>query len=155
MFVVLGCGLLLAGLVSISGVAQTGKDQSGKALFGVLLGKNEVSKAGKKGAGDRDGRGSATGIVDGGKLCFGLTVKNVTQPMAAHIHRGAKGKNGPIVVALKAPSDGDPGAASGCVDVSSSNARAILKNPSRFYWNIHTHDFPDGAVRGQVFARSK
>ena len=153
--VMLVCGLLLAGLVGVSavaGVAQRGADN--KALFGVLNGNNEI-KDGKRGAGDRDGRGSATAIVEGDQLCFGLTVKNVDEPQAAHIHRGAKGKNGPIVVPLEAPSEGDPGAASGCVDVSSADARALLRNPRKFYWNIHTEDFPDGAVRGQVFSKSR
>ena len=150
------CGLLLAGLVGVSAVAGVGQREADKgALFGVLAGKNEVGQDGKKGVGDRDGRGSATAIVDGDRLCFGLTVKNVDKPQAAHIHRGTKGKNGPIVVPLKSPGEGDPGAASGCATVSSSDSRALLKNPHKFYWNIHTQDFPAGAVRGQVFAKGK
>jgi len=150
------CGLLLAGLVGVSAVAGVGQREADKgALFGVLTGKNEIGKDGKKGAGDRDGRGSATAIVDGNQLCFGLTVKNVDEPKAAHIHKGPKSKNGPIVVALEAPAEGDPGAASGCATVSSSVSKALLKNPHQFYWNIHTGSFPDGAVRGQVFAKAK
>ena len=154
--VMLVCGLLLAGLVgvtAVAGVAQRGGDN--KALFGVLTGKNEIGPNGKRGAGDRDGRGSATAIVDGNQLCYGLTVKNVDEPQAAHIHRGRKGENGPIVIPLEAPDEGDPGASSACVEVSSSVLRALLRNPRRYYWNIHTEAFPAGAVRGQVFAKAK
>ena len=153
--VMLVCGLLLAGLIGVSSVAGAGQRNDDKALFGVLSGKNEIGQDGKKGAGDPDGRGSATAIVDGNQLCYGLTVKNIRTPQAAHIHRGTKGQNGPIVVPLKAPDAGDPGAASGCAEVSSGVLRALLKNPKRFYWNVHTQDFPAGAVRGQVFAKSK
>jgi hypothetical protein len=126
-----------------------------QALFGVLSGKKEIGQDGRKRAGDPDGRGSATAIIDGDQLCFGLTVKNVDQPIAAHIHRGNRGENGPVVVTLVAPSSGDPGASSGCVAISAADATAIRRNPHRYYWNIHTEAFPGGAVRSQLFGKSR
>ena len=42
-----------------------------RALFAVLTGRNEVDANGRRGAGDPDGRGSFTAIVDGDQLCFG------------------------------------------------------------------------------------
>lgn len=122
-----------------------------RALFAVLTGRNEVDENGRRGAGDRDGRGTFSATFDGGELCFGITVKNIDAPGAAHIHRGRSNVNGPIVVPLTQPDDGDPGASSGCVEVESSLARAILKNPRRFYANVHTAAFGAGAVRGQLF----
>ena len=131
------------------------RDRSGRVLFGVLTGRNEIGADGERGAGDADGRGTASGIIDGDQLCFGLTVKNVAAPTAAHIHRGQKNENGPIVISLAPPQGGDPGASSGCVPVASDLAQEILRHPKRFYWNVHTSEFPGGAVRDQVFTRKK
>ena len=124
-------------------------------LYGVLNGQNEIGADGKKRAGDPDGKGSASAVYDEGKLCVGLAVKNIGTPTAAHIHKGNRNQNGPVVVPLTAPSAGDPGAASGCVDVAAVLARAITNNPHKYYWNVHTTDYPGGAIRGQVFTRTK
>jgi hypothetical protein len=128
-----------------------------RALFAVLTGRKEVDANGRRGAGDLNGRGSFTAIVDGDKLCFGITVKNLgSNPVAAHIHgRARPNQNAPIVVPLTPPSSGDPGASSGCVSVDTTLAGAILKNPHKYYANVHTSQFPAGAVRGQLFRRSR
>ncbi len=126
----------------------------GKALFTVLSGRNEVDDQGRRGAGDPDGRGSFSATVDGGQLCFGITVANLDDPVAAHIHKGRPNVNGPIVVTLTHPADGDPGASSGCTAVDTDLTRAILKNPHKYYVNVHTGAFPNGAVRGQLFRKS-
>ena len=80
--------------------------------------------------------------------------------MAAHIHRGTAGENGPVVVGFfgpptstAPPSSGDPGAFSTCVSITDQLAGEILKTPHRFYWNVHTAAFPGGAIRGQVSAK--
>jgi CHRD domain len=126
-----------------------------RALFAVLTGRKEVDATnGRRGAGDPDGRGSFTAIVDGDKLCFGITVTNLDQPAAAHIHKARRNQNGPIVVPLTQPTAGDPGAASGCVTVDAALAQAILKNPHKYYANVHTTAFPNGAVRGQLGRKS-
>ena len=126
---------------------------SADAVFGVLSGANELTQEGEAGAGDRDGRGTATAVIDGRRLCFGITVRDIDQPVAAHIHRGRRTENGPVVVPLRAPGSGDPGATSGCVTVRRALARQMLRNPQRFYWNVHTKRYPAGAVRGQLFVR--
>lgn len=146
-------GAVAGAVVNATGAATLPCCKGGP-LYGVLNGQNEI-KDGKKRAGDPDGKGAVSAIYDEGKLCYGLTVKNIGNPTGAHIHRGVRGRNGPIVVELKEPSAGDPGASSGCVDISQNLARTILKTPRKFYWNVHTTDYPDGAVRGQVFAKTR
>jgi CHRD domain len=125
-----------------------------RPLFAALNGANEVNAEGEKGVGDRDGGGSFTAIIKGGELCYGLAVKDIENPTAAHIHRGGPNTAGDIVVPLDSlPTSGDSGSSAGCTDVSRRLVRQIRRNPRRFYVNVHTADFPEGAVRGQLFAR--
>lgn len=140
--------------VTVSVSAKGGKREG--ALFTVLLGKNEVSQqTGKKGAGDRNGRGAFSAILDGRTLCYGIQVKRIGDPNAAHIHRGRPSVNGPVVQPLEPPSSGDPGQSGDCVELDMSLARALAKNPSKFYVNVHNADFPGGAVRGQLTTRRR
>jgi CHRD domain len=128
-------------------------DKADRILFARLNGRNEIGPDGRRGAGDLDGRGGFTALVEDGEVCFGLTVDNIDAPIAAHIHRGKRRENGPIVVTLIPPSSGDPGASSGCVPPDGGNTavlQEILKHSNRFYANVHTGPFPSGAIRGQL-----
>jgi CHRD domain-containing protein len=102
------------------------------------------------------GAAPGAGRESGNQLCFAITVKNLgSAPTAAHIHGPARpNQNAGIVVALTAPSSPDPGASSGCVSVDPAVAQAILKNPRKYYANVHTTQFPAGAVRGQLSRKS-
>jgi hypothetical protein len=151
---VLGVGTLASGQPASTSKAKGRAKIENRVLFAVLTGRKEVDPAGNRGTGDPDGRGSFTAIVDGTQLCFGITVKNLDAPVAAHIHKGRRNQAGPIVVPLTQPATGDPGASSGCVPIAADLARAILKNPHKYYTNVHTAAFPGGAVRGQLFRKS-
>jgi CHRD domain len=140
-------------VVAVSGTAKDGSSDD-DPLFAALSGQNEIGPNGKKGAGDPDGRGSFSATVEGNQICYGLTVKNISNPVAAHIHRGKPSENGPVVVPLTPPSSGDPGASSGCATAERSLLEDILKHPNHYYSNVHTPDFPGGAVRGQLSARN-
>jgi hypothetical protein len=152
----LGSGALASGHPAPNAQpAAQGKRPENRALFAVLTGRNEVDDQGRRGAGDPDGRGSFTATVGGDKLCFGITVKDLDEPVAAHIHKARVNRNGPIVVPLTQPASGDPGASSGCVTVDPALARAILKNPRKYYANVHTAAFGAGAVRGQLSGKTR
>jgi CHRD domain len=142
-------GLVLG--VTASVLAQGGSDN--KAFFAVMTGAKEV-RAGES-AGDSNGRGSFSATLDGRTLCYGIQVKNIDNPVAAHIHTGGPEVRGAVVVPLKQPAKGDPGASAACVKVSRSRADALNANPGNFYVNVHTAGLPNGAVRGQLFARSR
>ena len=103
--------------------------------------------------GDPDGTGTSmvTLKAAGGQVCWDTRVANITLPAAAsHIHRGARGVAGPVVVPLTPP--GADGRASGCAAVEAGLLNEIAQNPAGFYVNVHTSDFPAGAVRGQLAA---
>ncbi|MEU4695743.1 CHRD domain-containing protein [Nonomuraea dietziae] len=112
------------------------------------------------GPGDPDGVGIFAWKVKDKSLCYVITAHNIDPATAAHIHRGAAGVAGPIVVTLEAPTDGF---ASACIRVEKHQTeenqdatltreelRDIVRNPSGFYTNVHNAPFPDGAIRGQL-----
>ncbi len=103
--------------------------------------------------GDPDGMGTATVTLnsDSGQVSFTINVSNITLPTAAaHIHEGARGVAGGVVVPLTAPDAN--GAASGSAPADAALMQRIMDNPAGFYVNVHTPDFPGGAVRGQLAA---
>lgn len=131
----------------------------GDPLFAVLVGGNEVNTAGAANKGDLDGFGTATAdispIATGattGTICFGITVRGIDTPTAAHIHLGRAGIPGGIVITLKPPLTGNPGSSSGCVvGVVVATLNQLRTSPANFYVNVHTTLFPGGALRGQLF----
>ena len=134
-------------------VATPGAAASGKAtlLAARLDGAKEVP-----GPGDPDGRGRALVRLAGAKACFVLEWSRITAPVAAHIHAGKAGVAGPVVVLFFQPGvnaaslPGSLDAVAGCVRVDPGLARKIAASPRDYYVNIHTADFPAGAVRGQL-----
>ena len=128
-----------------------GADQGGRPFSTVLTGEAEVNDAGDPNQGDLDGIGSATITVNPGQgeVCHELSVEDITLPaIGAHIHEGVAGENGPIVVEL-VPPDAN-GVSSGCTQVSRELALEIIQDPENYYVNVHTSDFPAGALRGQL-----
>jgi hypothetical protein len=124
---------------------------STRVLSTTLRGRAEISTVtGQKGAGDPDGIGGATVLVTPTQVCAGIVVTGLTTPTAAHIHQADRRHNGPIVVPLTAPASGNPGSSSTCVAVSAQLSLALRSNPGAFYVNVHTADFPNGAMRGQL-----
>lgn len=119
---------------------------SGHVLTATLTGHAEVP-----GPGDPDGSGTASIRLTGGegRLCFELTAKNIILPATgAHVHQGGASVAGPVVVPLSPPDAG--GSSAGCVSVDRALVAAILANPAGYYANIHTSDYPAGAIRGQL-----
>jgi len=145
---------LAIGIGSATGAKKT------SSFAGVLTanatGKKEVSATtGKKNAGDPDGRAGFTAVIDGTQLCWAIVAKNVDgTPSGAHIHKAMPNENGPVVVPLTPPASIDPGASSGCATIPAELAAALAKNPSKYYFNLHsTPNYGGGAVRGQLSFR--
>lgn len=111
---------------------------------------------------------------DGTRISYTVSVSNIENVVASHIHCGAKGVNGPVGVTLfmGAPGGGaisgtlakgtitapDPGNGCGWADLA---AVVAALNSGNTYVNVHTNDgvaptntgpgdFPGGEIRGQI-----
>lgn len=115
-----------------------------RALGAVMTGAAEVP-----GPGDPDGAGVAGMVVNvnRSRICYFLAVRNIAPATMAHIHAGAAGVAGPIVVNLAPPTSGF---SANCTPVAQTLAADIAANPANYYVNVHNADFPAGAVRGQL-----
>jgi hypothetical protein len=115
-------------------------------LRASLSGANEVPPA------DPDGRGRALVSAKDDRVCFSLTWERIAQPALGHIHRGAKGVNGPVVVGFPV-FDGLPASfngVDGCVSADPALVGEIRHDPAGFYVNLHNAEFPGGVIRGQL-----
>ena len=137
--------IFIAATVAVIGVLAFG----GVALAGTMLTANMTGANEVPGPGDTNGSGTANLnlIPKREKICYSITVDNIAPATEAHIHKGTSTQAGPIVKALKAPSDGT---SSGCVRLSRMKIMQIKNNPSRYYVNVHNAEFDKGAVRGQL-----
>jgi hypothetical protein len=119
---------------------------AGRVLHANLTGAAEVPPA------DPDGLGSARISVNYGqrRVCWQLSFSNISVPaIAAHIHEAAAGVNGPVVVPLFTDPN-STGFSKGCATVTRTLAKKLIQHPERYYVNVHTADFPGGAIRGQL-----
>jgi Cu/Zn superoxide dismutase len=161
---------VLVGMLALALLALAPTAQAGDNFVATLSGDQEVPPR------DTQAVGVATFKLrqDGAALRFKLNVANLDNAVAAHIHCGAVGVNGPVGVTLfmGVPAGGrvngtlaegtitapDPGNGCGWTDLAAVLA-AIQSGET--YVNVHTNDgvappntgpgdFPGGEIRGQI-----
>jgi hypothetical protein len=129
--------------------SATGAQSSGGAwtkFSAKLSGSNEV------GGGDPDGAGSAALKMRGNEICYDIKWTGF-EAIMSHIHKAPAGTNGDVVVPFfTSESPLDANSKSGCVTAKESLVKAIMANPSNYYVNVHSPEFPKGAARGQLVA---
>jgi hypothetical protein len=118
----------------------------GKALVAKLTGANAQAHAGDHG--NVVVRLNAKTL----KVCWSYSNLKLTPkdglgatPTLSHIHTGAAGVSGPVLVGF-----GASFARSGCTTTTKENITAILANPNGYYVNVHNASYPAGAIRGQL-----
>ena len=136
--------LMLVFTAGVSFVVAQQDKHGGKPITITLTGAAEVP-----GPGDPDGTGTATITLNHGQgqVCYELSVAKIATPTAAHIHTGAVGAAGPVLVPLTSPANGT---SKDCATLDKDKIADIMKNPGNYYVNVHNAEFPDGAVRGQL-----
>jgi hypothetical protein len=137
-------------LLTVAGIA--GAAHGGALTSGHFSGRAEVATDATNSAivGDPNGRGEAYVFSTGeGVVCYVLEVSKIAPATAAHIHEAAAGANGPVVVALSAPTNGE---SAGCIDTGDADLAAdiTLRESSNYYVNVHNDDYPGGAIRAQL-----
>ena len=136
----------------------------------TLIGANEIEvddegNVTDTGVGEIGASADATVTVDAlrGEITWEIDFSDVTGPFEEapgfHIHAGAADENGPVVVFLASGDELE--AAEGQMlsgvftesdldEESELDFRDLLDTPENFYLNLHSEDFPDGAVRAQL-----
>jgi hypothetical protein len=110
--------------------------------------------------------GTTTFIINQTVIDYDLSVSDLYNATAAHIHQGRAGVNGPIVVTLYKTADPSPGLFGGYSgNITSSmfegplrgkqlSALVDLMSSGQAYVNIHTIKNKNGEIRDQVTASS-
>jgi hypothetical protein len=136
------------------------------AMAPVASGQNDTFTANLKGSSENPPTGSqaageAIVKLRDGELSFKLIVANLDNAVAAHIHCGAVGVNGPVGVTLFAggpTSDSGilaqgaisaPDSGNGCGWSDLDDVIAAIQSGDT-YVNVHTPANPGGEIRGQL-----
>jgi hypothetical protein len=109
------------------------------------------------GANETPNKGIATGSASGAfalnttkdTICFSnMKTKGLANVFGAHIHLGAWRIDGSIFITFDFTKFNK--SVQTCTKVSHTVLVDIAKHPADYYFNVHTKDFPGGAVRGQL-----
>jgi hypothetical protein len=152
---VLGTGVVLVLLLAVAGLASAGENRN----YSVHLnGDTEVPANASRAAGQAVFQLSP----DGTSLDYRLIVANLDNPVAAHIHIGPPGVNGPVVAFLFGPAPAGGGTANGVLAEGTITAANLVGplagqpfsvlidalNSGNAYVNVHTNDGVDPAGTG-------
>ena len=145
---------LLVVLAMVVAVGGTALADSGTKLSAKLTGGAEVPKGNPKAS------GSATFTIakNGKSIKYKLSAKKLTGPViAAHVHFGAPGKAGPVIIPICAkactlPKSGTLTSKNFTKASGVSSFAAAVKDmkSGKTYVNVHTKKFPAGEIRGQI-----
>ena len=108
-----------------------------------------LTDTGERPHGAPGGTGAAVIAIHGSSVvCWRFAhLRGFLKATAAHIHLGVSGKSGRVVVPL---STGRQLRHRGCTRASASVITAIEQHPERYYVNVHSLQYPAGAVRAQL-----
>ena len=100
--------------------------------------------------GDPDGSGTAAIKTRGTEVCYDISWNGIDANLS-HIHKAPAGKaGGPVVNLFASESPLDANKKSGCVTGNATVVKAMAANPANYYVNVHSPEFPKGAIRGQL-----
>lgn len=163
--------VLLAVALVLASLGLVGPAHATSTYTAHLSGANEVPERQTLARGSTVLRLSA----DGTELAYRLIVANIDNVVAAHIHLGAEGENGPVVAFLHGPVPAGGGTVNGVLATGTITAEDLVGplagmtmsdlmthvDGGNAYVNVHTNDgtgevntgpgdFPGGEIRGQI-----
>ncbi len=150
---------VLVGVMAVSASADTHFPES--VFDAQLSGDNEVPAIASGGS----GYAALTLSEDGASIDYRLYVHDLDDVMAAHVHVGPEGENGPVAAFLFGPADpavasdglladgtiteADLIATGGVFDGTMAQFVALIRS-GETYVNVHTTANPSGEIRGQL-----
>jgi hypothetical protein len=143
--------LAVAVVAAAPAAAQTATTRC--TAYAVLKPSNEVRPPDTTDPVDSRATGAALVHIDGTRLSFTVAIANPARETftAGHIHTGAQGINGPVLVPLfSGSSNRRLFTQYDSIAITEQNAAAICGNLAGHYVNYHTTQDPQGAVRGQL-----
>lgn len=134
--------LLAASLAAGYAMAQTKGHDDGKAAAAAnLTGAQEAPPV------STDASGKSTIKVGSDKSVSGTVTVSGFTPTMAHIHSGAKGVSGPIIIPLKKDSDTSFSVPPG---TKLTDAQYAEYKAGNLYVNVHSAAHPGGEIRTQL-----
>ena len=117
------------------------------------LGADLSGVMGTQTVGDPDGKGRAVLGVNPGRdeLCLTLVTSGIGPVTAVHVHAGSTGSNGPVVATFEPVAE----MSVICVTAPDQLVKRIRKDPRGYYVDVHTGEFPKGALTGQLTKHSR
>jgi hypothetical protein len=142
--------IILGSMALVGASSPANPDIPGLREYMVALTADAEVKAAVVGSrGDLDGSGLVKLTVDpaGKRICYDFNLSGLATPLMAHIHRAPPSRIGPSVVTLFTGPGVD---LDNCVMWRKDALAEIVSDPTIFYVNLSTTEYPDGALRGQL-----
>jgi hypothetical protein len=141
-------------------ILQQIQAQDGSMIITSLLGKDEVPPT----KSDANAWAKFQAVNNGSQIAYNVSISGLNKITGAHLHEGVKGQNGDVVVVLSGNKSADAeGNAS--ILLSGKITKDDLQGPLKgkeisdlinrmrnasIYVNVHTDEYKDGAIRGQI-----
>ena len=158
--------LVLGGTVLLGAVACDDDDDDDDLLLppGTVTFSSEMNGANERPTPvNTTATGTATYILIGNTLLFTVTAQGLSSPVnGAHIHVGNSTQAGPIIFPFDHRPVQSGTVASGSIDLTglitaggiTGDSLRVLLNNGNAYTNVHTVNFPNGEIRGQILRQN-
>ena len=133
--------------------------QEGKMIITFLSGKDEVPPT----ESNASAWAKFQSVDNDSHLSYGVSIVGLKEITGAHIHKGSEGQNGDIVTVLSEAKSAEGGnetiSLNGNITKDGlqgplkgkevSDLVSLMRNGS-VYVNVHTNEYKDGVIRGQI-----
>ena len=141
-------------------IVQQIQAQEGNIIITFLSGKEEVPPTNS----DASAWAKFQSVNSGTQIAYWVNIIGLNKITGAHLHDGVKGQNGDIVAVLSGNKSADAGG-NGTISLMGNLTKNDLQGPlkgkeisdlinqmknSSIYVNVHTDEYKDGAIRGQI-----